>query len=232
MCGRYVTPEVDDDLLERFDVDEVDGEPPAATFNARPSFGVDDPRPPVPVVIESARDGIRRLASARWPFTPSWSKEPWLKVPTFNATSEGIAGKAMWRDAVRKHRALLPATGYFETHGAGKRRQRWYFHAGDDAALALGGIYSWWRADANAPWLLTVAIITIPAPEPASRIHDRAPLVLPREWWDTWLDPTAAADQGFVDAAAAAAVPLVAGLAHHEVAWLDADGPEMIERSA
>ena len=64
MCGRYVTPKTAD-LIELFKIDEIAGDSPEPTYNARPTFGAADPQLPVPVVIDSAKDGKRRLAAAR-----------------------------------------------------------------------------------------------------------------------------------------------------------------------
>lgn len=229
MCGRYVTPRLEG-IEPLFDIDVVAENLPPQTFNARPSFGPADVRPPVPVVVESLADETptRRLVSAQWPFVPTWSKDRWMRASRFNARAEGIADKPMWRDAVRSKRAIFPAAGYFETQGRGRDSKRFYFHPSNDQPLALGGVWSWWRAAAADDWLLTAAIVTVAAPEPAAGVHDRAPLVLPAHRWDAWLDPTLEGSQAFVDDLADAAQRQVAGLGFSEVGRLDVDSEAMI----
>ncbi|WP_341729608.1 SOS response-associated peptidase [Brooklawnia sp.] len=229
MCGRYVTADTAS-IVDLFQVDDV-GPSVDQTFNARPLFedlGADEPR--VPLVVESVRDGERRRRCwpGRWPFTPSWSKTLTMKRPTFNAVAETVTQKPMWRDAVAGHRAIFPALGYYETLGSGKRHRRFYFHDEGDVLLALAGIFSWWRAAPQSEWILTGAILTIDAPGEAAAIHNRAPLVLPAELWDDWLDPGITAGQGFIDAAAQKAASAVEELAFHEVGLLDENSVEMI----
>lgn len=228
MCGRYVTPRTAG-LVELFDLDVLADDLAEPTWNARPSFGPKDAQPPVPVVIHSAKDGQRRLAAAHWPYIPRWTKRDDFPRNTFNARSEGITGKNTWKSAVATQRAIFPALGYFETQGSGANRKRFYFHPAGDEVLALGGIYSWWRAD-DDPWLLTAAIMTIAAPDgEVAEIHDRAPLVLPPDTWNEWLDPDVHADQGLIDALGETARLEVSSLDFHEVAWLDEDSPRMTE---
>jgi hypothetical protein len=54
---------------------------------------------------------------------------------------------------------------------------------------------------------------------------------LPRDWWDTWLDPNIEGDQDLVDAAVQAALPVAGRLEVYEVAPIPfrADGPYLIE---
>jgi putative SOS response-associated peptidase YedK len=232
MCGRYVTPGLSG-IEPLFDLDAIADDLPAPTFNARPTFGIrpGDRQPPVPVVLETEREAkrTRRLVAAGWPFIPAWSRTRVLRASRFNARSEGIASKPMWQDAVVDRRALFPAVGYFETQGSGGDGHRYYFHA-EDGILALGGVWSWWRGSPSAPWELTAAIVTVAAPDGAAAVHDRAPLVLPPDSWDAWLDAETAGTQHFVDGMATLAQREVARLPFHEVARLDEDSPRMIAR--
>lgn len=231
MCGRYVTPKAEG-LQELFRLDVLAEDLPDQNYNAKPTFGdrPEDYEPPVPIVLEREKDGVRsrRLEAAEWPFVPTWSKVPRLDYQAFNATAEGITEKGTWLDAIKHHRAIFPAVGYFETQGSGKARKRFYFHPESDELLALGGLWAWWRLNSESEWHLKAAIITVAAPPGVAEIHHRAPLVLPHESWDAWLDPTTTAEQPFIDAHAQASKPLIADLARHEVAWLDEDSPRMI----
>jgi len=82
----------------------------------RPSYNI-VPTQTIPVLLESAKGGeevVRRLEPARWSLVPSWSKTLKLKYPTFNARSEDLATEATWKGPLKSHRALVPATGYYE----------------------------------------------------------------------------------------------------------------------
>ncbi len=53
--------------------------------------------------------------------------------------------------------------------------------------LALAGLWEvWGRGDDR---LYTCTIVTAPAVGPLTEIHERMPLVLPRDRWAAWLDP-------------------------------------------
>src|SRR5690606_29352048 len=68
------------------------------------------------------------------------------------------------------------------------------------------------------------------APPALAGLHPRTPVVLPREWWAAWLDSGVEGDQGMVDAAVAASVPVADGLEFFEVGPVRGDGPGLVER--
>jgi len=75
------------------------------------------------------------------------------------------------------------------------RKQPFFVHRSDGRLLAMAGLYEFWRDKARADddpdaWLTTYSIITTAAEPGLDRIHDRQPLVLERQDWDDWLDPT------------------------------------------
>lgn len=192
------------------------------------------------MLIHSAKgdgEAVRRLEPARWSLVPSWSKTLKLKYPTFNARSEDLASKASWRGPLKKHRALVPASGYFEwqTFADGKKVPH-FIHDPEGEQLMLAGLYSWWKdhtvpdGDPNA-WTLTTTILTSGAVDELLHIHDRNPVMLPPEWWDRWLDPDLEGTQELVDAAVAAALPVAGVLEVYEVAPLPfrGNGPHLIE---
>ncbi|MCU1405774.1 MAG: putative response-associated peptidase [Glaciihabitans sp.] len=234
MCGRFSMSKETDDLIDEFVAEGGD-------FRAwRPGWNI-KPTNVIPVVITSAKGEdapVRRLEPARWSLTPSWSKELATKFPTFNARSEGITDKATWKGPVKSHRALVPATGYYEwkTDADTKKKTPFYISAPNDELMVFAGLYSWWKDRSKAEddptlWTLTATILTSSAVDELVGIHDRNPVPLPRDWWDDWLDPTIEGDQHFVDAAVQAAMPVASSLEVRQVAPLPArgDGPELTE---
>jgi putative SOS response-associated peptidase YedK len=74
-------------------------------------------------------------------------------------------------------RCLVPASGFYEWKAEGRRKQPYYFSPKSDALLALAAL---WERD-------TCSLIT---PEPnafVSAVHDRMPLIVPRELYEPWL---------------------------------------------
>ena len=105
--------------------------------------------------------------------------------------------------AAAARRCLVPADGWYEWQVSPTaldakgtpRKQPFFIHRSDGAPLAMAGLYEFWRdrslgEDDPDAWLTTYAIITSAAEPGLDRIHDRQPLVLEREDWDDWLDPT------------------------------------------
>lgn len=231
MCGRFAVDSEINELIEEFVATGGD------VNDWRPSYNI-RPTDPVPVVLESARTGspVRRLELARWSLVPSWSKELKTKFPTFNARSEDVATKSSFKASVATKRAIIPAAGYYEWHTVGKTKTPFYIHD-PQGTLAFAALYSWWRDhsladDDPARWVLTATIMTMPAVPHLAGIHDRNPVPLPRDWWDSWLSTEIDGDQSFVDAAVAASSEVASSLDFYQVAPLGEDGPSLIERVA
>ncbi len=67
---------------------------------------------------------------------------------------------------------------------AGARMQAYYMTPADGRICAFAGIWAVWGPDK----LLTCSVVTIPAIDDLTLIHDRMPLLLPPERWTAWLD--------------------------------------------
>jgi putative SOS response-associated peptidase YedK len=234
MCGRFAMSKETDELITEFVAQGGDFRDWRPNWNIKPTNTI-------PVLLDSAKgeaEVVRRLEPARWSLTPPWSKELKTKFPTFNARSEGITDKATWKSPVKTHRALVPASGYYEwqTDPDTKEKTPFYIHGADDELLLFAGLYSWWK-DSSKPegdpgeWTLTATILTSAAVDELLGIHDRNPVPLPKEWWDDWLNPEIIGDQHFVDAAVQAALPVASALQIREVAPIPfkGNGPSLIE---
>lgn len=222
MCGRFANAETTDELALRFDVTITGEGLPAPSWNIKPTQVIT-------VVIQSATgtDTIdRRLEAARWSLIPPWVRDGKPKFSTFNARSEEAASKASWKNSVKSKRCLVPASGYFEWVSQGTSKTPFYIAGTEPTTFA--GLYSWWRAGENAPWLLTATILTMPSVPELAHIHDRTPVGLPPSMWNDWLDTALVGDQAFIDAAAHEAQAVARSWHAHQVAPLTGDGPELI----
>ncbi len=86
--------------------------------------------------------------------------------------------------------------------GRGRRpaKQPYWIHPADGDLAALAGLYEFWRDptkadDDPARWLVSVTVVTRAATQEMAAIHDRQPVVVPRDAWSTWLDPAVGADE-------------------------------------
>lgn len=194
MCGRYASSAHPDDLVEEFEVvDSRVAEPLAPSYNVAPTD-------PVYAVLE--RHDTRQLRTLTWGLIPSWAKDPRIGSRMINARMETVAEKPAFRRAFAARRCLLPADGYFEWYAtdqvskAGKPvKQPFFIRPQDGSSLAMAGLYEIWRdpsvSDEDDPgsFRWTSTIITTDAEDALGRIHDRMPLMVPRERWADWLSP-------------------------------------------
>ena len=181
MCGRYASSRRPDDLVSWFDVEE----PPEETL--APSWNV-APTDPGYVVVQS-KEGVRQLRVLRWGLVPSWSKDAKGAARMINARQESVKDKPAFRKAFASRRCLVPADGYYEWKQEGTDKQPWYLSTPDP--LAMAGLYEHWKSP-EGEWLSTYTVITTSAPDDLGEIHDRTPLLVPREHWARWLDRTVA----------------------------------------
>jgi putative SOS response-associated peptidase YedK len=131
--------------------------------------------------------GGRVLATLKWGFVPSWSKDG--KIAPINAMSETVAEKPMFRAAFKKRRCLLPATGFYEWVRSGKKKQPYHFRLRSGGPAGLAGIWETWHDPEDGEIVETVAILTTEANEVVRPAHNRMPVILPPDRHASWLDP-------------------------------------------
>jgi len=187
MCGRFVYYGQPGALLEEFDV-----------AGDAPSFGPDynvAPGSLTPVIV---RQGSNQVALSKWGLVPSWSESPRSGYKMINARAEGIEAKPAFRKPIRSGRCLVLANGFYEWQraapGAGSAKLPYFIHLRDRQLFAFAGICDVWR-DAEGHEMRSHAIITTGPNELMAPIHNRMPVILPREEQNTWLDPSTGLDR-------------------------------------
>ena len=184
MCGRYVVAYDPNTLISGFSVTRVTPFP--KRWNVAPMSMV-------PVVHET-KDGERVAETMRWGLLPNWAKDEKFAAKLTNARAEGIADKPSFRQALRRRRCLLPSNGFYEWRAEADGKQPWYISPrtvpGEPPLFAFAGLFEAWRPDGSAEdaeWLLTCCVITTTPNSVMAPIHDRMPVILPREEWAAWL---------------------------------------------
>jgi putative SOS response-associated peptidase YedK len=208
MCGRYATTVDPGRLAAELDALDETGDAPGGPGPAGSNYNVAPTNKVLTVVERHDRDHPRddprlRIRRMRWGLIPVWTKasEPGVPVkgkPLFNARADRAAEAPSFRDAVRKRRCLVPMDGWYEwvvdpdTNAKGKAVKRPYFMSNADGSpLYMAGLWSIWRDPAQREMdpLLSCTILTTDAIGDLTKIHDRMPLIMPREHWSAWLDP-------------------------------------------
>ena len=186
------------------------GSPPAAGDQSATATDDDGDATADAAVEAAGRDSrgdadpepVRWLRLLTWGLVPSWAKDRSIGNRMINARSDSLLDKPAFKRAALSRRCLVPADGWYEWQASktekdakGKpRKQPFFIHPIADGPVALAGIYELWRdptrdPDDPAAWLASYAIVTTDVEPGLAAIHDRMPLVLPRDRWDDWLDP-------------------------------------------
>jgi len=178
MCGRYTVIANPAALRALFGYEEQPNFPPR--YNIAPTQ-------PIPIV--RLVDSKRHFALVRWGLLPSWVKDPKTFTLLINARGETVCDKPAYRAAVKRRRCLIPADGFYEWQKAGDRKRPFYVHAKSGAPLAFAGLWETWQGP-NGEELETAAIVTTVANRTLKPIHERMPVIVPREAFDPWLNCT------------------------------------------
>jgi putative SOS response-associated peptidase YedK len=233
MCGRFVVANVGSELVGVLRVDVEAEDLPEPSYNIAPTSRV-------AIVLDSAKTEppTRRLETARWGLVPSWAKDLSIGARAFNARSEELEDKPMFRKALEKRRAIVPASGYYEWKQVDDQKIPHYIHPADDSPLFFAGLYEWWK-DASKPeddparWVLSFTILTRDSIGALGSIHDRMPLFLDADHADAWLDPSTDNVGDVLDAAIDAAPAIADTLDNHVVGKavgnVRNNSPELIE---
>jgi putative SOS response-associated peptidase YedK len=231
MCGRYVMSKATGDLLAYYDATEAEGSAPAPSWNVAPTQSV-------PIIAERLEEDVieRKLLIARWGLVPSWAKDIKIGSKLVNARMETILEKPSFRKAAVKRRGLVPAEGFYEWEKTpdGKKIPT-YLYSEDEPLLSFAGLYEWWP-DPSLPdddpgkWLLSCTVLTTTAQDSLGHVHDRSPVIVPRDMLADWLDPgtTSASDvRQLLDAIPE--LPLTPRVVSDRVNSIRNNGPELIE---
>jgi putative SOS response-associated peptidase YedK len=136
-------------------------------------------------------DGARVLDRYRWGLVPSWAKDDKIGNRLFNARGETVAEKPSFRSAFAKRPCVIPVDGFYEwDHRPGRNRQPHFFTREDEEPLLLAGLYEHWRnpEELGGEPLATCTVITTTPNADMDEIHDRMPVVLARNDFETWLN--------------------------------------------
>jgi putative SOS response-associated peptidase YedK len=100
-----------------------------------------------------------------------------------------VASLPSFREAYRRRRCLVPVDNFFEWRAIKGARVKQPYAIGmrSGEPFALAGVWENWRRPRSEDWVRTFAVITCPANELMSQLHDRMPVILPREAYDRWL---------------------------------------------
>ncbi len=176
MCGRFVLTTTTEQLQQTFGVSDISDMGPR--YNIAPTQDV--------LVIRQNAGGERYANMLRWGLVPHWAKDASVGNKMINARSETVHEKPSFRNSIRYHRCLIPASGFVEWQPQNGNKQPWYIHRKDGAPFAFAGIWDRWKGPEGS--IETCSILTTSANAEVAKIHDRMPVILSSSEFDQWLD--------------------------------------------
>jgi len=166
MCGRYSLHTNPDVIALMFGLSEIPAYQPR--YNIAPTAQV--------LIIKQ-----NEAAMVRWGLVPRWAKDPAVGARMNNARAETVAQKPSFREAYRKRRCLIPASGFYEWKLENGLKQPYYIHPAGAELFAFAGLWEQWKD------LQSCAIITTEANEKMATVHDRMPVILDTRDFPRWL---------------------------------------------
>jgi len=184
MCGRFSNSAKRESYEREFKVGKLNAAVFKPRYNIAPSQMID--------VIRELENECE-LSQVKWGLVPHWSKDDEIGNRMINARAETLSEKPSFREAFKKRRCIIPASGFYEWKkkglGGGGKKQPYYFYLPEKEVFGFAGLWEEWLDKSTGEVLETCTIITTEANEVLEPIHDRMPVILKAEDYDQWLDP-------------------------------------------
>lgn len=132
-----------------------------------------DVRPSDPAMIITGRKDVMHAEQMRWGFK-SYQNNQLL----INARSESALQKVSFRDSVSRRRCIIPAKHFYEWDG---QKNKVTFSWNESPVLYMAGFYN--QFDGEDRFI----ILTTAANDSMKKVHDRMPLLLPKEQIEDWI---------------------------------------------
>jgi len=170
MCGRFTLTKDPKELEARFKAKfDYDFEP---RYNAAPVQKM-------PVITSDKPDVVTGFM---WGLVPKWLESGEI----INVRMETLRDKHSFAADLSKRRCLIPADGFYEWKKEGSKKIPYRIVQKDEEAFAFAGIWE----ESPSPFGGTVNTFAVVTCEPNSligKIHNRMPVILPKDREGDWL---------------------------------------------
>lgn len=143
----------------------------------------------VPVIAPGNAAGEPRVFPMIWGY-----RHPGTGKALINCRAETAGERPLWKEAWRAHRCAIPASWYFEWEhpinprtGRPRAGQKYRIRPREEGLTWLAGLYH--LEEIKGLRVPTFSILTREPAEGIRFIHDRMPLILPRDEIAAWIDP-------------------------------------------
>lgn len=176
MCGRFTLNETPKKLTEYFGLSgDLDF---SFSWNIAPTALINS--------IVADENENRHLKLMHWGLIPSWAKDKTIGNKLINARGETVSSKPSFRNAFKRRRCLIPASGFYEWKAENGIKQPWYISLKSGEPMAFAGLWETWTPK-DGEQIESCCIITTQANSFMEPIHDRMPVILNPDKWALWL---------------------------------------------
>lgn len=181
MCGRFTNRAKPEQIRSEFKVGNKNPDLYKERYNIAPAQLID-------VVFQPETERI--LSELKWGLVPSWAKDADIGNRMINARAETLTEKPSFREAFKKRRCIIPASGFYEWQKKGSgAKQPFYFYLKEKEVFGFAGLWEEWIDKESGDVLETCTIITTEANDVLKPVHERMPVILKAADYDQWLDP-------------------------------------------
>jgi len=179
MCGRFTKMYTWEELVRLYRLTD------SQRSNLQPRYNI-CPTTEIDVVVRS--EDARLLVPMRWGLIPVWWKSllKEFKMATFNARAETVATTPTFREAFKKRRCLIPASGFYEWQTIGKEKQPWYFTRKDGEPITIAGLHEAWNNPETGERVWTCSMVITKPNKFVSEVHNRIPVILDKKDFEQW----------------------------------------------
>lgn len=180
MCGRFGSSFTVPELEDEFSLSSKPKFKITKSYNVAPSQ----------MILAVTKNSPTVARQMQWQFVPNWQKPSEAKFKPINARDDKLDG-GFYKHAFNNNRCLIPASFFYEWQRVrleGKEEKHPYLIKlkGKDL-FGMAGIYEI-HTDAEGKDHYFCAIITTSPNKLMKPIHDRMPVIVSKDDYDTWLE--------------------------------------------
>jgi putative SOS response-associated peptidase YedK len=177
MCGRFTLTVDPAELMDEF-----------GDYTFPPQFAPRFNIAPSQPILAIPNDGRNKADFFLWGLIPFWAKDPSIGNRLINARGETLAEKPSFRGSYKYKRCLILADGFYEwkAQPGSKVKTPYFIHKKDRKAFAFAGLWDEWHGS-DGSQVRTCTIITTSPNDLMKSLHNRMPVILPRESYGLWL---------------------------------------------
>lgn len=170
MCGRFFIESDIEDIIAHYGLKQ--------TYNGDSAKGEIFPGTKIPVVLNNK---TKELNFLKWGFQVRG-----INRELINVRVETVSEKPAFRKAFLNNRCLIPANAFFEWKTTEKSKVKYKIEVEEEGLFSMAGLFDKF-VDRNNKEYLGVVILTRPANEEMSKLHNRMPVILNKGKEDDWL---------------------------------------------